>query len=254
MPHLNRATVACAAALCLLGASPADATVDSGSAKSAAAESDAINKKIRALWASHACFQRPQSDTHDSTEKCWAAAKPEAAAAAAAKTSDLIARLDALAEFDLSTFVIFKAKLNLMTRMAMFCEEGQIPSDQVDILATQANTFHEWTSSLYVCARQTKSADMHERLRGELAKNITPTFPKGTRLQLLRLWFDSLILQHSPNGDLAKVAKAMKNDVDSWKTFVGFMVKDASSYKGDRNPFSVSAEDLKKAKTALFGP
>jgi hypothetical protein len=250
MSLLNVKGAICAAiALTCHGSALAQQAAAGDASLNAAREFDAVNRSIRVLWSSHRCFRTPNSQTHDSIRRCWAK-NPLDAVNAQDRTGELIDRLDAIRDAFPSTIVILQTKLNLMTRVAMFCEEAELPPEDVDILSTRSSAFREWASSLRMCATETADAKLYGRLRGALEKNLA-SYDHITRVYLLRLWFNSFLFQYAANGDLTKVADALNAEgVGPWKTFVVFLRKDASSFSSFPES-SVSVEELDEARRAL---
>lgn len=214
------------------------------------AEFESISRDVRALWRSDACFGPPWSAAISKMDACWAA-QPERADVARAQTHALVARLDAVQDSYPARSVVLKTKLNLFTRSALFCEERDLAAGDRALIAAQADMFREWAGALDMCARTTEDAVTYDVLRGALASNVR-RYSKADRIELLKIWFNSFLFQHSPNGDLTRAAAALNtDDLLAWKTFVAALRRDVGSWQ--RFPAdSVSAGEMDAARTALY--
>lgn len=207
----------------------------------------AIDKDVRALWASDPCLAEMPS-TQRLT--CWSAA-PERLAEKRARSQALVARLAAIQETYPSRSAVLRLRLNLLTRAALFCDERDFDSNERDLLATDSRMYKEWIGSLDMCARTTGDFAVYDMLRGSLSSRIARN-GKSHRAELLRIWFESFVFQHNPKGDLALVAKALNAaDVESWKTFTAALKRDVASWR--RYPdASVSTAEVVAAKKAVY--
>jgi hypothetical protein len=193
--------------------------ISSGSAYARPALNDdfsKINASVVRLWNSDPCFNR---FTLDAIAGCWAN-KPDRHAVAREASLDLVARIDNILGRSGQYRAVFQTKLNVLTKAGLFCDQRQLDDTEKEFLANSPNLFEEYSSALFVCAKQTEDSEIYDELRGTIAKEIT-RYGHSAQVALLKVWFNSYLFQYDPKSDFSKVAPAInRNEEDTWKSFI----------------------------------
>ena len=206
---------------------------------------DAINRRVKALWASDACFA---ATTHAAIARCWG---PEADRASRAQrvSQEIIADIDAILPSTSSYTAVLKTKLNLLTKSGKFCEVRNVDPVQRSHWAQDYSTLFEFANDLVICAADPPGGSVYDDLRGVVAQSFG-RFGKRQQVELLKIWYDSYARQFSPKGEMSIVAAAInEQELDSWREFSKDLRHVAVRYGSF--PSTVSAAELLAAGKAL---
>jgi len=206
---------------------------------------DAINRRVKTLWASDPCFA---ATTHAAIATCWRS-DTNRASRAQRVSQEIVAAIDAILPSTSSYTAVLKTKLNLMTKSGKFCEVRDVDPGQRSHWAQDYSTLFEFANDLMICAADAADGGVYGDLRGVVAQSFG-RFGKRQQIELLKIWYDSYARQFSSKGDMSIIATAInEKERDSWREFSKNLRHVAVRYGSF--PSTVSAAELVAAGKAL---